>query len=248
MCRLSLLLAFPALLLGQNSVEFTGRYWIPQLGSRIRVESNGFGTDIDARRDLGIPDTNFPSGGFTWEHGRSWLHFEYTPIDYAGDQTVTRTVLFAGRQYTVGTRVVSDLEIRHLQLSWSYQFINVGEGKFRLGPLTEVNGFLMRGTLAAPDLTTPFQQTEDLEAGIPTIGIAMDVQPHKSVDIYGRVSGMKAGDYGSFVSSDSGVKVRAWKHLLFTAGYRTFNLNVTTSQDFAHFRLRGPFVGAGLHF
>ena len=241
-------LVFPALLLGQNSVEFTGRYWIPQMASRIRVEANGFGTEIDARRDLGIEDTNFPAGGFTWQHGRSRLHFEYTPIDYSGDQTVTRTVVFAGRQYTVGTRVVSDLEVRHLQLGWSYQFINFGEGKFRLGPMMEVNGFLMRGSLAAPNLTVPFQQTEDLKAGIPTVGIAMDIQPHKNVDIYGQVSGMDAGNYGHFVTSDSGVKVTAWKHLLLTAGYRTCNLNVNTSNDFAHLRLRGPFVGAGFRF
>jgi hypothetical protein len=231
----------------QNSVELTGRYWMPQLGSRIRVESNGFGTDIDARRDLGMADSNFPLGGFTWQRGRSRLRFEYTPIEYSGDQNVTRTVFFASRQYTAGTRVVSNLQVQHLQLSWSYQFIHVREGKFRLGPVTELNGFLMRGTLAAPDLATPFHQTEDLKTGIPTVGLAMDIQPHRNIDIYGQVSGMTAGSYGNFVSSDSGVKVR-WKRLLFTGGYRTFNLNVNTSQDFAHFRLRGPFVGAGFAF
>jgi hypothetical protein len=247
-CRLSIFLAFPALLIGQNSVEFVGRYWIPQMGSRIRVESGGFGTDIDARRDLGMPDTNFPSGGFTWQHGRTRLRFDYTPIDYSGDQTVTRTVLFGGRQYTVGTRVVSNLEVKHLQLGWAYQFISVREGKFRIGPMTELNGFLMRGSLAAPNLTTPFEQVEDLKVGIPTVGLAMDIQPHPSIDIYGQVSGMKAGDYGHFVNSDSGVKLRAWKHLVLTGGYRTFNLNVNTSQDFAHLRLRGPFVGAGFRF
>jgi hypothetical protein len=245
--RLIVLSLFPALLIAQSSVEFTGRYWMPQLGSRIRVESNGFGTDIEGARDLGIPNTNFPSGGFAWQHGRSRLRFEYTPIEYSGDQNVTRTVFFGGRQYTVGTRVVSDLEVRHMELGWSYQFIDVGEGKFRLGPMTELNGFLMRGTLAAPDLATPFHQSEDLKAGLPTVGLAMDIQPYRSVDIYGQVSGMKAGSYGHFVSGDSGVKVR-WRHLLWTGGYRTFNLHVNTSQDFAHFRLRGPFVGAGFRF
>ena len=59
---------------------------------------------------------------------------------------------------------------------------------------------------------------------------------------------MSAGSYGYFVNSDSGVKVRVWKQLMLTAGYRTFNLHVATSQDFANFRLRGPFVGGGLRF
>jgi len=98
---------------------------MPQMATRIRVEANGLGTDIDARRDLGIPDTNFPAGNFTWQHGRSRLRFDYTPIDYSGDQTVTRTVFFGGREYTLGTRVVSDLEVHHLQLSWSYAIVNV---------------------------------------------------------------------------------------------------------------------------
>lgn len=104
---------------------------MPQMGSRIRVERSGFGTDIDARRDLGMPDTNFPRGGVTWQRGRSRLRFDYTPIAYSGDQTVTRTVVFNGREYTVGTRVVSDLEVKHLELGWAYQFI----GRVRLrGP------------------------------------------------------------------------------------------------------------------
>ena len=144
--------------------------------------------------------------------------------------------------------MVSNLEVQHLQLGWSYQFINLGEGKFRLGPMAELNGFLMRGSLAAPDLRRPFQQTEDLKAGIPTVGVAMDIQPHRNVDIYGQVSGMKAGSYGYFVGSDSGVKVRAWKHLLLTAGYRTFNLTREYVAGLRAFAAAGPFVGAGFRF
>ena len=249
-----MLLTVPVLLLGQssferqNSVEFTGRYWIPQMASRIRVEQAGFGTDIDTHADLGMQDTNFPEGGFTWQRGRSKLRFEYTPIDYSGDQNVSRTVVFRGRQYTVGTRVVSELEVQHLQLSWAYQFISAHNGVFRLGPMIEADGFIMRGSLAAPNLATPFSQSEDLKAGLPTVGLALDIQPHRAVDIYGQVSGMQAGSYGYFVGSDSGVKVRTWKHLLLTAGYRTFNMHIESTPDFARMRMRGPFVGAGFRF
>jgi hypothetical protein len=194
-----------------------------------------------------MADTNFPAGNFLWQRGRSRLRFDYTPIDYSGDQTVTRTVLFGGRQYTVGTRVVSDLEVRHLQLSWAYQFVSLADGRFRLGPMVEANGFLMRGALAAPNLAAPFQHTEDLKTGLPTVGAVMTIQPHRAVEIYAQMAGMKVGDYGSFVGSDSGVKV-GWKHVVMTAGYRTFNLNARVSPDFAHMRLRGPFVGAGFRF
>jgi hypothetical protein len=76
----------------------------------------------------------------------------------------------------------------------------------------------------------------------------MNITPHRAVDIYGQVGGLKAGDYGHFVSSEVGVKVTAFRHLLLSAGYRTFNLHIESEPDFARLRLRGPFVGAGLRF
>jgi hypothetical protein len=44
------------------------------------------------------------------------------------------------------------------------------------------------------------------------------------------------------------VKVTAWRHVLLTAGYRTFNLHVENSPDFARLHIGGPFVGAGFRF
>src|SRR5215471_21788695 len=102
-----LLAILPLALSAQQSVDFVGRYWITQMSSRIRVEAAGFGTDIDARRDLGLSNTNFPQGDFTWRKGRSLLTFSYTPIDYSADQNVSRTVVFRGQTYTIGTRVIS---------------------------------------------------------------------------------------------------------------------------------------------
>jgi hypothetical protein len=133
-----------------------------------------------------------------------------------------------------------------LQLGWSFQFVDVHDGWFRIGPMVETNGFLMHGSLAAPEFGV--QQREDFSAGLPTVGLAMNIRPHRAVEIYGQASGMQAGSYGYFIVSDSGVRVRLWEHLLLTAGYRTFNLHVENSPDFAHLRTRGPFLGAGFRF
>src|SRR5262249_61648467 len=69
--RTAILFFLPTLLAAQQNFEFTGRYWIPHMNTRIRVESAGLGTDIDARADLGIRDTNFPEAPFTWHHART---------------------------------------------------------------------------------------------------------------------------------------------------------------------------------
>jgi len=229
----------------QQSADFVGRYWITQPGALIRVELAGFGTDIDARRDLGIGDTGLPQGDFTWRRDRSLVTFSFTPIDYAGDQNVTRTLVFRGRQYTVGTRVVSNLEIQHLELAWAFQFIRVHKGMVRLGPMVGADGFLMHGTLAAPQFS--ITEKEDLSVGLPVAGLALDVMPRKWLDVYGRAAGMDVGSYGYFVGSDAGVKATV-KHVVFTAGYRTFNLHAEHSGDFARVRIRGVFLGAGFGF
>lgn len=249
MIRTALLAAlFINIVAAQSSLDLEGRYWIPQMSSRLQVIADGFGTEIDGKRDLGLSDANFPMGGFTWHHGRSEVTFGYTPIEFQGDNTVSRTVIFKGTPYTVGTRVVSDLSVGHLQLSWSYQFIRLHEGRFRIGPMIEADGFLLHGSLSAPNLSPPMTEKEDLAVGLPAAGIDMGIEPWRGLEVYGRAAGMEVGSYGYYVGSDSGVRVHLWKHLLLTAGYRTLNLHVENSPDFARFRLRGPFVGAGVHF
>src|SRR5205807_8818684 len=47
--RLILLSIFPALLMAQSSVEFTGRYWIPQNGSGPDPNASGSGRRSPAR-------------------------------------------------------------------------------------------------------------------------------------------------------------------------------------------------------
>ena len=242
---LAAVLFVPALLIAQPAFEAEGRYWIPQMRSTLLVQRNGFGTDIDAKQDLGMSDTNFPLGQVSFEYGRQRLQFSYTPIDFTGDNVVTRTIVFNGRQYTLGTRIVSELQAQHLQLNWSWEFLRFHEGLVKLGPMLEADGFLLSGRLEAPAFTPPVTQNEDLSVGLPTAGLALEINPHRRVNIYGQVAGMKIGSYGYFIGSDAGVKIRAVRHVFFTAGYRTFNLHVNTSNDFSRMQLSGPFVGAG---
>ena len=239
---------FAPVLTAQNHVELEGRYWIPQLSSHLRLERNGLGTDIDAQKDLGIRDTNLPSGTVAWQHRWSRLSFSYTPLSFSGDQNVSRTVVFNGQQYTVGTRIQSDLSIQHLQLNWTYELIHSKDGKFRLGPLVEADAFLMHGRLSAPVLSPPISEEEDLSVGLPAAGLRMLLSPLRRLDIFAQVAGMDVPGYGYFVGSDSGARVRLFQQLFLSAGYRTFNLHVENSPDFFRVQLRGPFVGAGLQF
>src|SRR5215469_4809945 len=228
----------------QPTLYFEGRYWRTELGSRFRVDRNGIGTDIDVVKDLGFQDAGFPEGKFILQGtGGNRLSFGYTPINFSGDQTVTRTILFNGQPFTVGTQVISSLDVQHLQLSWAYQF-RLARGKVHVGPLVQTNGFFIRGRLRAPVFS--LDESEEFKAGLPTLGLALEVRPHRKVEIFGEASGMSGGHYGYFISSEAGVRLFTVKWLYGTAGYRTFNLHIEHTPDYARLRLRGPFVGLGI--
>jgi hypothetical protein len=243
------LFASSGLLWSQRALELEARYWIPKTHSRIRITSQGVGSDIDFRKDLGIPDTNFPEGRVTYHgRGRNRLRLAYTPIDYAGDNNVTRTLEFDGKEYTAGTRVLSNLEIRHFQLGWAFQFINIHDGAFKFGTLLQANGFLVKGRLRAPDLDPPLDQSEDLWGALPAVGLAMDINPHRRVNVFGDFAGLRSSRYGYFVHSDAGIKIRPVTNGFFTVGFRNFNLHAKNEPDFARIEMRGVFIGGGAHF
>jgi hypothetical protein len=144
--------------------------------------------------------------------------------------------------------VLTNFRIQYLQLGWAYQFINIHKGVFKLGTLLQGNGFLMKGRLRAPSLTPAIDDQESLSAGLPTVGLAMDINPHRKLNLFANVSGIKLGKYGYFLNSDVGVKILPVKYGFFTAGYRNFNLDAKSDPDFVRIELRGFFVGGGAHF
>jgi hypothetical protein len=244
MSRTVLGLFLATALSGQTFLELEGRYWSSTVDSRIRVERQGFGTEIDGSKDLGFDRSGFPEGRATLGLGRHRFSFDFTPIDISGDRVVSRTLFFNGRSYTIGTRILSELEVKHLQLGWSYLFHL--SNRIKLGPLVEGHGFLLSGSLRAPEVNLASQ--EDLSVGIPTVGASLEISPHARVDIYGQATGMSVGDYGHFIGSEVGARFRPLRFFYVTGGYKTLNLRVVDSNDFARLYLRGPFVGGGFRW
>lgn len=194
-------------------VEFEGRYWITDLTAKAKVTEAGItGTDIDFKSDLGLKDKDFPDVRFTWYTGpNSKLRLAYTQISYSGDKNIERTINFGGKTYTAGTRVITDLDVKYLRLGWAWQFINIAQGKVKFGTLLEAKSFWVDTSLDAPDITPPVKEEEKFTAGLPTIGAALDINPHKIVDIFAEVSGLPAGEYGYFLDGEAGVENNPYK-------------------------------------
>lgn len=230
-------------------VEFEGRYWITDLTAEAKVTENGIGTKIDFQEDLGISDENFPEGRFTWYPGpNSRIRLAYAQISYDGDKNVQKTIEFAGETYSFGTRVITDLEFHYLRVGWIWQFVNIKNGMFKLGTIVEGKVAWIDASLEAPNETPAIKESENLWGGLPTFGLAVDLNPHQIINIFGEISGMTAGKYGYFIDGEAGLKIIPIKNVSLIGGYRIFDIKAEDDPDFAKLRINGFFAGLTARF
>ena len=248
---LVILIFTPCLAFAQKgpTLELEGRYWIPDLKGKVKASETFLNTEVDFKRDVGIKDENFPEARLTWYTGpKSKIRLAYTQAGFEGDENLNRTIEFDGQTFTVGTRVETDVKVRYLRLGWAWQFIDIGKGAVKLGTLLEGKGFWGKVLLKAPDLSIPVRESKTFLFGLPTIGVALDINPHKMVNIFAEVSGLTAGRYGYTYDAEAGIKLIPFKFLSIVGGYRIFDVKAKDNSDYAKLRLHGPFAGATLRF
>ena len=83
---------------------------------------------------------------------------------------------------------------------------------------------------------------------MPTLGLAIDIVPHRAVEIFIEGSGLDAGDRGSMFDVEAGVRVFPLANLGLLASYRILDLRLDDDPDYARLRIEGPFVGLSVRF
>jgi hypothetical protein len=228
-------------------VEFEGRYWITNLSAEAKVTQEGKGTDINLKSDLDIADKNFLSGRFAFFISPNHrLTLNYTPISYSTDSNIKRTVDFAGETYPVNTRVVAALNFQYLRFGWAYQFVNLAGGKFKFGTLLEVKWAQGDLSLAAPGLG--IDNRWNFSAWLPTVGLAMDINPIPLLNIFAEISGLPAGQYGTIWEAEAGMKFILFRYFSISGGYRVVAIDPRNGSDYATIKLGGPYIGVSLRF
>jgi len=230
-------------------ISFEGWWWQGDLEASARVGDGDLGTLFDFEKDLGIGDEDIPEGRVTIATGpRSRVRIGYLAVEYSGDAAVTRTIEFGGETYTVGTRVLSSLEKRYARLGWTWQFVQAAGGRLRFGTVVEAKALAIDASLRAPELADPLAEAESLDGVLPTVGVAFDVVPHRAIEVFGEATGLDAGDRGSMLDAEVGVRVRPLANLALLASYRVLDLRLDDDPDYAKLRIAGPFFGLALSF
>jgi hypothetical protein len=241
----------PCMSFAQKDVrlELEGRFWFTDLEGRVKVTEADIGTDIDFKKDLDIKDEGYPELRLTWYTGKkSKIRIAYTQVNYEGDERIQRTILYNGTTYNVGTRVVTDFDMKYARIGWAWQFINIDNGLFKLGTLIEAKGFWTKTTLEAPDLVPSLREKEKFRFALPTVGAALDINPHEMLNIFAEGSGLTWRKYGYMYDVEAGIKLIPVKILSIMGGYRLMEFKAKDDRDFAKARVHGPFVGVTVRF
>jgi hypothetical protein len=245
-CLVTLLPQTPAL---AQVVEVEGRYWFADLEGSAQVKGDSLpGTRFDLKNDLGVEDENLPEVRLTfWTGPNSRIRLAYLYGKFEGDTILEQTIQFNGTTFTANSRVESEVEVHYGRLGWAYMFPIV-PGIFKVGPLLELKGVFIDAELKADAAGSSVRESAKLPIGFPTIGLMVNLTPHRILEIFGEASGIPFGNLGYVIDAEAGLRVVPVRWLTIGAGYRFLDVRVGDDDDFGKLRLSGPFVSVSARF
>lgn len=233
----------------EGRVELESRYWVVNFkaAGSINEQINSANTTFSIVP--GFRDRNLPEGRLTWRvTRRSKLRFDFTQFNTSAD-SLQLGLRNDETAFAVNAGIVSDLKIKQLRLSYSWQGFRIGD-KFKIGPLVEARALWLDATLREQPNPfrgqngTPTVERERFAILLPGVGADLNFALHRRINFFATVSGLPAGRYGHIFDGEAGIRIAPIGHLNLVGGYRVLNFAAHDGSDFAKLRLSGPFVGA----
>jgi hypothetical protein len=234
-------------------IEAAAGFWNPNADITVASESLGIpGTEIDAKRDLGLTDQRFPELHVVLRPFKKHkLRFQYIPIKYEQETTLTSEIVFKGQKYTVGLPVNSSLDWKAYRFGYEYDAFYTNRGY--VGLLLDVKYTDVNVALASP-LTAEFTHAK---APIPAIGGVGRIYVMPNISITGEVSGftlkwlpdsIKKDDTGHYVDVDVYGTLNLLNNVGVQVGYRSLDVGYFVRPDSGSFKLKGLWFGAVLRY
>ena len=231
-------------------IEAGAGYWFP--GAEIIVSSEQLGipgSQINAKRDLGLTDQRFPILDLQLRPARSHkFRFQYIPVSFTQTATLTQDIVFNGIRYRLGLPVNSTLDWKTYEFGYEYDFVvkNWGFVGFNLqAKYTDVEVKL------ASLIATEFAHAR---GPIPAIGGIARVYVVPNISITGELSAFKIPDSIDSRYNAHYVDVDIYGTLNFTnnvgvkGGYRSRDVGYLIKSDSGSFTLKGIYFGAVLRY
>jgi hypothetical protein len=242
---------------GENyHVEVSGNLWSPTPDIVISSESLGIlGDQVDFVNTLGIAKTTFKQLKVVLRPGtRHKFRFEYTPITYDAQKTITTSFTFNGQDFSIGVPVTTNVEWKAYRFGYEYDFIYRDRGF--LGVVPELKYTDITATLSAAALGSTGAEFTHAQAPIPAIGIIGRVYPVANISITGEFTGFKLPERavrsdqygGKYYDFDLYGTINFSDHFGAQAGYRSFDVFYKVKQDNGTMKLNGLYFGGTARF
>ncbi|HEY3883998.1 MAG TPA: hypothetical protein VGL62_02230, partial [Vicinamibacterales bacterium] len=152
-------------------IEIAGELWDPTPNIVISSESLGIpGDSIDFVNTLGIQKSTFKQLRLVLRPGKKQkFRFEYTPMTYNAQQTITTTFKFNGQRYDVGLPVTTTLQWKAYNIGYEYDFLY--RSNWFVGILAEAKVTDLQATLAASFAGVADTEFTHARAPIPALGV-----------------------------------------------------------------------------
>jgi hypothetical protein len=240
--------------IGDNyHIELNVGYWIPSADMTLsNTALDVAGTSIDLKKDLGLQDKRFPDFQLILRAAqRHKLRVEFVPVKYTQTGAPRTSLAFAGQMYASGVPVTSTIDWKAWRFGYEYDLVATPRGF--MGVIlnlkrTDVNTTLTNATAGL--------RTSSATATVPAFGAILRVNPISRVSLTGEITGLKLPWLASWIKSASGsyLDFDAYATLNFVnslgvqAGYRSYDLDYTLTNDNGTFKVAGPYIGAVLLF
>ena len=227
--------------------EITGLYSFDKVSTEARYDPSATvrGTNFFAEKLLGMDDTlRTGTLGLMFrltDRGRVWV--DYFKLSRHGDTVINQSLTIGNTNYLLSDRLITDLDLRILGLSYGYSFLKTE--RFELGAGLGVHIIQASGAGEVP--VRRQRDTFDGVGALPSLLVDGTWRFAKRFSASGRVQYLAAninGIDGSFTNYDLNVQFRAWKNLALGAGYAKKHVLVSSTDPSnsgrVDFQVKGP--------
>jgi hypothetical protein len=178
---------------------------------------------VDLRSDLALRNsTLFFGTAKVRVGGRHRIIVEGSPLRFEGRNTLSRTIVYNGRTYTISDQVESEADLTYFFAGYQWDFIARERGTIGL----RTGGAYLGASGTIRSSTTSVEAGRSYRIGVPLAGL--DAQAFLIPDLlelFGGVQGMPLGGFGRYVQAWAGAGVLIGP-VGFRAGYRVLDADV----------------------
>lgn len=232
-------------------VEVGGALFTPSPTLLITSEGLGIpGDQIDFVREFALENNTFKQLKVVLRPARKHkFRYEFIPIAYEKEATITRSVVFNGQRFNVSLPVFAELKWNAMRFSYEYDFIYKDRGYF--GLVLDLKHTYVQAALTNALIGREFAEAQ---APIPAIGGAGRVYVIPNVSITGEFTFFKLPE-----SIDEDYRARYYDFDLYGTvnfndyigaqlGYRSLSVFYKVETDTGDLKMKGLYFGAVARF